>query len=376
VKDVHRGDARLKPMETSSPVTISLRGTSASDLKISPACSSTVERKLRPVFVIGCHRSGTNLLYDTLLSAGGFAVYRGYLPVYKMLIPRFGRLAKRSNRSKMMNAWVRGQGFRRSGLDAEQLTARVQDECRSGGDFMRIVMSEIARSQNVARWVLYDPDNLLYIPRIQADIPEALFVHIIRDGRDVALSLSKMGGFKPLPWNRTAKGLLPTALYWEWMVRRGRQHGLHIPGDYIEVRYEELVSDPRATVRKLGVFLDHDLDYHNIQKTSLGRLREPNSSFWQENEQRSPLNRWSARLSRSEIMSVEAMVGEFLEELGYSLSSPGGAPKSGLAEKAMRAFYFSLLNTKLWLKTQTPAGRLANLGALELSDNIESTEAE
>ena len=172
------------------------------------------------------------------------------------------------------------------------------------------------------------------------------------------------------------QGLLPTALYWEWMVRRGRQHGLRIPGDYIEVRYEELVSDPRATVRKLGEFLDHDLDYDCIQKTSLGRLREPNSSFGQENEQRSPLNRWSAKLSRSEIMSLEAMVGELLKELGYSLSSPGGAPKSGFAEKAMRAFYFSLLNTKLWLKTQTPAGRLANLGALEIFDHIESTEAE
>ena len=362
-------------METSSPVTTSSRSTSASDLKISPACSSTVERKLRPVFVIGCHRSGTNLLYDTLLSAGGFAVYRGYLPVYKMLIPRFGDLSEPTNRSIMMNAWVRSKGFRRSGLDAERLTARVQDECSSGGDFIRIVMSEIARNQNVARWALYDPDNLLCIPRIRADIPEALFVHIIRDGRDVALSLSKMGGFKPLPWNQAA-GLLPTALYWEWMVRRGRQHGLRIPDDYIEVRYEELVSDPRATVRKLGEFLDHDLDYDCIQKTSLGRLRDPNSSFGQENEQRSPLNRWSAKLSRSEVMSLEATVGELLKELGYSLSSPGGAPKSGFAEKAMRAFYFSLLNTKLWLKTQTPAGRLANLGALEISDHIESTEAE
>jgi hypothetical protein len=363
-------------METSSPAAISSQTTSPPDSKISVECSSPVERKLRPVFVIGCHRSGTNLLYDTLLSAGGFAVYRGYLPVYKMLIPRFGSFAKRGNRSRMMNAWVRSKGFRRSGLDAERLTARVQDECHSGGDFLRIVMSEIARSQNVARWVLYDPDNLLYIPRIRADIPEALFVHIIRDGRDVALSLSKMGGFKPLPWNRAAKGLLPTALYWEWMVRRGRQHGLRIADDYIEVRYEELVSDPRATVRKLGEFLDHDLDYDLIKNTSLGRLREPNSSFLGENEQRSPLNRWSARLSRSEIMSLEAMVGEFLEELGYSLSSSGGAAKSGLSQKAMRAFYFSLLNTKLWLKTQTPAGRLANLGALEISDHIESIEAE
>src|SRR5690242_13030155 len=56
------------------------------------------ERAKSPVFVMGCHRSGTNLLYDTLLSAGGFAVYTGYLPVHKILIPRFGPFHKLENR--------------------------------------------------------------------------------------------------------------------------------------------------------------------------------------------------------------------------------------------------------------------------------------
>jgi hypothetical protein len=368
--------ARLKAMETSIPETTSSSTTSATGSKISLEGAPVVERKTCPVFVVGCHRSGTNLLYDTLLSAGGFAVYRGYLPVYKMLIPRFGNLAKRNNRSKMVQEWVRSKGFRRSGLDAKHLTARVLDECRSGADFIRIVMNEIARSQNVCRWVLYDPDNLLYIPRIKADIPEALFIHIIRDGRDVALSLNKMAGFKPLPWNRKAEGLLPTALYWEWMVHKGRQHGLRVPADYIEVRYEELVSDPRATLRKLEKFLDHDLDYDRIQNVSLGRLLEPNSSFLEEDDQHSPVNRWKEKLSSREIASVEGMVGEYLEELGYALCLPGGVPKAGLKGKFMRAFYFSLLNSKLWLKTRTPAGRLANLEALELSENIEPTEAE
>jgi Sulfotransferase family len=368
--------ARLKPMETSIPEIASSSTTSAVGSKISLVGGPVVARNSRPVFVIGCHRSGTNLLYDTLLSAGGFAVYRGYLPVFKMLIPRFGSLAKLGNRRKAAEAWVRSKGFHRSGLDARQLTSRVLDECRSGGDFIRIVMSEIARGQNVARWVVYDPDNVLFIPAIKADIPEALFIHIIRDGRDVALSLSKMGGFKPLPWNGEAKGLLPTAVYWEWMVRKGRQYGLHIPADYFEVHYEELVSDPRATFRKLAEFLDHDLDYDLIQNARLGRLREPNSSFLETNDGRNPVNRWREKLSSREITSVEAMVGAYLEELGYPLSSPKEARNTGLRGKCMRAFYFNLLTTKLWLKTKTPAGRLANLNALEISDNVEPTGTE
>src|SRR5213080_1339511 len=92
----------------------------------SPAAGAVrSDRKKCPVFVMGCHRSGTNLLYDTLLSAGGFTIYRGYLPVYKMLIPRFGRLDRVQNRKKLMQTWLRSKGFRRSGLDAEQLRGKI-----------------------------------------------------------------------------------------------------------------------------------------------------------------------------------------------------------------------------------------------------------
>jgi hypothetical protein len=363
-------------MAISSPQIISPSGPPAAASSTSLQNNRALERKTRPVFVIGCHRSGTNLLYDTLLSAGGFAVYRGYLPIYKMLLPRFGILGKPANRKRMMNAWLRSKGFRRSGLNAEELTVRILDECRSGGDFIRIVMSEIARSQNLARWAVYDPDNLLYIPSMKTDIPDALFIHIIRDGRDVALSLSTMHGFRPLFWERKAKGLTPTALYWEWMVRTGRQYGNRFPSDYIEVRYEELVTETRATLKRLGDFLDHDLDYDRIQNKGLGRLRQSNSSFPDEKNQPCPVNRWRERLSSHELAAIEAVIGEYLEDLGYALSSPQQLRKSGLRAKFARAFYFHMLNTKLWLKTRTPAGRLANLEALELSDSIEPTEVE
>src|SRR2546430_12060540 len=43
--------------------------------------------------------------------------------------------------------------------------------------------------------------------------------------------------------------LFRSALYWEWMVRNGRRNGRSIPADYIEVRYEDLVCQPRPTLR-------------------------------------------------------------------------------------------------------------------------------
>jgi hypothetical protein len=142
-----------------------------------------IERKRRPVFVMGCHRSGTNLLYDTLLSAGGFAVYRGYLPIYETLVPRFGSLENPRNRQKIIDTWMKSKGFRRAGVDAGPLSSELLAECRNGGDFIRIVMDKIAQSQGVQRWVVYDPDSVLHVARIRKDIPDPLFVHIIRDGR-------------------------------------------------------------------------------------------------------------------------------------------------------------------------------------------------
>src|ERR1700692_437216 len=199
-------------METSSPETISPRSTSGAAPRRSLESDRAIERKARPVFVMGCHRSGTNLLYDTLLSAGGFAVYRGYLPIYEILIPRFRSLEKPSNREKIVNMWMRSKGFARAGVEAGPLSSKLLAECRNGGDFMRIVMDEIAQSQGVPRWAVYDPDSVLHIAQIKRDLPDAVFVHIIRDGRAIALSLMKMQGFRPFPWSRQSRGLLETAL--------------------------------------------------------------------------------------------------------------------------------------------------------------------
>ena len=328
------------------------------------------ERRASPVFVVGCHRSGTNLLYDTLLSAGGFAVYRGYLPVYKTLIPRFGNLGKLHNRRNAVQAWLKSKGFRRSGLDAGALASKLLAECRTGGDFMRIVMDEITHIQNAQRWALYDPDNVLRIDKIKADIPQALFVHMIRDGRDIALSLNKMGGFQPLPWDRGSQKLQATGMYWEWMVRRGRFLGRQIPADYIEIHYEDLVGEPERVLKSLGQFIEHDLDYARIRQVSLGRLSESNSSFREEKQQSSPVNRWKEKLSKDEVKRLETLVGACLEDCGYPLTIPEASRTAGFQERWMRSFYPRYLNAKFWLKMETPAGRMASLSELEMDNSL------
>ena len=319
---------------------------------------------------MGCHRSGTNLLYDMLLSSGGFAIYRGFLPIYKILIPRYGSMSSRSNRERILATWLRSKGFRRTGLEGEQLSARLLNEARTGGDFIRVVMDSVAQHQNARRWAVYDPDNVLHVERVKRDIPNALFVHIIRDGRDIALSLRKMGGFTPLPWDRSeTSSLVATALYWQWMVERGREAGRRFPADYVEIRYEDLLSSPRETLSKLGDFIDHNLDYGQIQQAGLGSLSETNSSFREEGKEKiHPLGRWKERLSPENVAAIEGAVGPCLEENGYQLSLPSSGRRNGIRSAWMHAQYSAFLGGKFWLKLNTPVGRFADVSALELAE--------
>ncbi|MGB8989350.1 MAG: sulfotransferase, partial [Candidatus Sulfotelmatobacter sp.] len=101
-------------------------------------------RQNAPVFVVGCPRSGTTLLYNMLLSSGDFAVYLAESNVFNLLAARFGNLGVRANRDRLVDAWLQSKLFRASFLDAGALRARILSECRNSGDFLRLVMEEIA----------------------------------------------------------------------------------------------------------------------------------------------------------------------------------------------------------------------------------------
>jgi hypothetical protein len=336
------------------------------------AASKATARKNAPVFVIGCHRSGTALLYDSLLSAGGFPLYHAAPFVHTQMIQICGNPAVRKNREKLLQLWMRSKAFRRTGFTEEDLRAKILEECKSGGDFLRITMGELARRAGVGRWAVYDIDNIMFIPTIKREIPDALFVHVVRDGRDAAVSMKKQHGGRPLLWSGE-QSLFAWALNWQWTVRKGRRDGKKFPCDYIEVSYENLVNDPAKTLSTLGQFLEHDLDYQHIQKNSVGRVATPNT-IWKEEtnpEAFNPVNRWKTKLSGAEIAALENLIGDGLREFGYTLTTEGRSsarldPKLSL----MRLLYPRYFDTKVFLQSKTPFGRLAKGTRLELSEPV------
>lgn len=314
-----------------------------------------------PVFIVGCPRSGTSFLYHLLLSAGGFAEFRTQMNVFDVLEPIFGDLSVLQNKTRMMREWLQSKAFAVSGLQAEDIEAKVLSECKGASDFLRIVMDEVARKQGVDRWIDSTPTNIPHLLRIKKDFPDALLVHIIRDGRDVALSLDKRGWSRPLPWDR-GKALLAAGLYWEWIVRKGQKLGSMLRPDYLEIRYERLVREPAETLQRLAVFLQHDLDYARIQQASIGSVRTPLTSFQEDLEQGrfTPVGRWKDKdkFPPDQLASFESLVGDYLEQLDYALSNTKLSAKRSLAVKTMRSTYRTWYEFKQWAKINTPLSRL------------------
>lgn len=324
---------------------------------------SASDRSSAPVFVLGCPRSGTTVLYHMLLSTGDFAVYRAESNVFNLLMPRFGGMHSVASRQELLTVWLRSKLFRASGLDAGEIRAEILAECQSGGDFLRIVMQKIARQQGVRRWADCTPDHLLYMREIKREIPNALFIHIIRDGRDVALSYERQRWSHPLPWDRDER-LGIAGLYWEWIVRKGREQGRRLGADYREVRFEDLIANPRHTLPSLGAFIGQDLDYDRIQRAGIGSVTQPNSSFEKDRTGAfNPVDRWKKKMSPAELARFEALVGDLLLKLGYEVSCK--SQRFNLRIERLRKTYLTMFEVKHRMKA-TPLGRFVNLKNLEV----------
>lgn len=371
-------------MVMNSRVIDKIRAEVEGDAETHPASPAAVPgqpatRATAPVFVLGCGRSGTKFLYHTLLSAGGFAVYHAESNAFNLLGLRFGTLASRGNRRQLLDAYYASKLFQRTGLAPKDIEARVMRDCRNAGDFLRIVMETIAQKQGAQRWAESTPLHLLYLPLIKKLIPDALVVHIIRDGRDVTASLHRIGWIRPLPWDRS-RGFLVPAIFWRWIVGKGRRYGQSMGGDYLEVHYEDLVQNPRETLERIGKFIEHDLDYDRIQQVALGSVNNPNSSFRGDGKETeaATIGRWKRMFTAPQVRHIESSIGTLLVDTGYALETPAAELRSSLSlpVRFMNFLYPLYFDFKLWLKSDTPLARLADKGRMGEPDSEAGPESD
>ena len=248
-------------------------------------------RVARPIFVVGCPRSGNRL------TAGFFAARPD------------------------VAAWLE--------------TGRLWDPVHYSDpaaehhfSVERATPAEIRRLHRACEWyrqregrarlLCEHPRNTVRIAFLSRVFPDARFVHVIRDGRAVVSSMvsqirsrprrqaQPMGGFcRPPGWRALLRDDLveQTALQWRAIVRHAREQGAALGERYCEARYEELCAGPRAVCRALFEFAGLPAD--EAQLAELPERLELRGEVWR------------GRLTPKEIANVEECAGDLQAELGY-----------------------------------------------------------
>jgi hypothetical protein len=109
----------------------------------------------------------------------------------------------------------------------------------------------------------------------------------------------------------------------------------------------------------LGVFLGCDLDYESIRQVSIGSVKIPLTSFPEDVRAGhfSPVGRWREKFPTQQLLRFEALVGNYLQELGYPLSAPASGSKQAWQVRKTRFEYKVFYNCKQWAKVNTPLSR-------------------
>lgn len=187
-------------------------------------------------FVVGCNRSGTTLLRAMLDSHPSLAVIHESRFIPDPANQSAGGV--RLQVSRFMDDLIAHPSFTRLGLDARDLRSTVEDAGPANyADAVRTVLTAYAHAAGKARAGDKTPEYVRSMALIGRMLPEARFIHVIRDGRDVA------AGIVAAPVGPTDLG--DAAGIWEHMVSVGRRDGRRLgSGRYLEVRYERLVRRP------------------------------------------------------------------------------------------------------------------------------------
>lgn len=251
-----------------------------------------------PIFVGGEGRSGTTLLRVMLDAHPAIACG----PESHFLTdPEFERFHTHCRRKW----WRRAEGYGYSIADIDTLFR----------DFARTWFETYMRRQGKRRWADKTPQTIRILPYLWDLFPTAKFVHMIRDGRDVACSII------PQKWG--PDNVKDAAKRWVWCIEAGVRHRADT-ARYTEIRYEDLVLHPERELRRLCAWIGEPFDpamlAHEAKEHDLAPGTESSAAQVGKPIYTSAIGRWKRDLSPSDVRKFERIAGETLEMLGYPLS--------------------------------------------------------
>lgn len=295
---------------------------------------------MQPIIIIGTQRSGSNLLrlmlnqHSQIASPHPPHVLQTFMP----LLSKYGdlsvdgnflQLAKDVCAFVMLNPVNWGIKYK-----AEVVASKTQSRTLIG--IYQVVYETYADTQGKTHWCSKSMANLYFIPQIEASGTHPFYIHLIRDGRDVAASFRKAVVGE--------KHCFHIAKQWKTDQDIAEQNCREFAADrYIPVMYENLIRDPENTLRILlhhiGLqFEETMLEYH---QTSEAQKTAEAGKMW--DNLRKPVmvsnsNKFLSQLSEEDVRIFESVAGETLERHGYTPYFPRSKWTTEFSEQELADF--------------------------------------
>jgi hypothetical protein len=266
-----------------------------------------------PVFVVGMNGSGTTMLLDCLgrhPALYAFPRETRLIPYLMARVGSFGDLGVDPNFQRLWDEVRTLAVFRLVNDDAPvPLPPDWRDRPRTLAAVLDAVFGYFAARAGKPRWCEKTPQHVQHLLALAEQFPSARFIHVVRDGRDCAVSFHRR-------WRRQPE---LTVFRWKKVVAVGRAQGRKLGAQrYLEVRYEDLTAAPEPSLRHICDFLGLPFDAAVLESA------RPYLSTGDSGERGLQRNsgKWQGYFSAPMQQRLERIAGRTLAQCGYETSLP------------------------------------------------------
>jgi Sulfotransferase family len=289
-----------------------------------------------PLFLVGMPRSGTKLLRQMLCQHESIRfseIETEFFPFWVKNWARFEAISTIDGFSAFYEKCTRLPFFVQNADRGVRIDLQQWFEtCESftpAGVFAALMRCLLTISPDDARtlWGDKSPSYIGHMTLLRDQFPSARFIHIIRDVRDYSWSMQNAWG----------KSLLRSAQRWHDDVAKARRDGQGLGDRYTEVRYEDLLADPKQVLQSVCRFLEVTFDEGMVNPG--GAIENRGDAKGVKGVLRANTGKYRSRLSPRTLKKIEAIAGALLRELGYPCDYIG--PPERLSRFEERLFQFS-----------------------------------
>ena len=301
-----------------------------------------------PVFVVGMNGSGTSMMLDSL----GRHPELYAMPDETLMMPY---IIMRAERFGDLRVNARFRRYWQFAINQIPALIRFNNGVKPSlppnwASFPRTVegvfdgiFSTLAAPHGKRRWCEKTPDHVQHLPLLSSHFPSARFIHLVRDGREVARSI------------RRRQLRTPELVIYRWkkLVELGQRDGGKLGSRYLELRYEDLTSNPRHEMETVCQFLGIDFNEQVLRSKmpeSPERKHLPSGSLGVIAPNPA---KWPQYFDTETIKRLEAIGGRKLSSLGYPVTDPtGDADPSFIKRHWWRAVDYCRLRKRMKTKAR------------------------